>query len=389
MHRNPNCYTAPNDPLQKQNWLSGKENDFDKSIFDEYTKKIQFLEKMAPTSIFQLKNTLLAFWHVDRELSDYWEYKNTQIRNSNYPTTASPIDPPIQRETLENRSKRTFAKIGCFTLGEKVYDVLAFHPLGNEKRGNQIGLHSLCFGKTSIGIFQRQVDPYLYSRLGPEGENHSFNAIIGREGQYEQQTEIFSEEQDDLILERVDFKNRGYLLINDGLEYRDSVKTATGSDRKLDQFLTQIMIEVAWQNSFFYQPFEVKVTSTGDDLAVLIASGFRIESRSQLGFSSLDLQSEFSPESFETITKESLLRDLWKFRQIERNQLFPPHLDYGVKKVKFPMHFLNEESVYYEKDNSSTSFSELIRTQPILTKEAAILPERWVKTAPRGIGENS
>jgi hypothetical protein len=174
--------------------------------------------------------------------------------------------------------------------------------------------------------------------------------------------------------------NKKRSLVISSLNYRDGVSTSSsphGSDRELDQKLTQIMVEIAMQNERISQ---VEATSTHDYLPVLTAGGL--------------------------ISQEhvvDILNEIDTFRSNPENKLFPPYADYGRASVYFYPGDYNREIVFYAKKLTSEgttgldseentnasrinpdfphlkpeSWNEIIERAPILNPGAAILPEYW------------
>lgn len=144
-----------------------------------------------------------------------------------------------------------------------------------------------------------------------------------------------------------------YLNVGEDLEYRDSTSDPIGSDRGLDQKLTQIMVEVARQNKGVRQ---IKLRAVHDFLPVLIASGFRVE----LG--------ENKRQRVEAKIRE--------FRQVEGHQLFPPYYDYASDGVYLDMTACTESNVRFSKKwDDATSWDAIIKKNPILESGAAVFPK--------------
>lgn len=310
-------------------------------VQDVYNRSLNLLENTQSTSIIQLKNKLFGFWHLDRQIKDYAEAASLNIGE----------DLDIGKN-LESRSKETFAKIGDFNLNGKNYNVLAQQILADENPKHDKGkFWSPHFGKTCIGLFEREKNEgnnLLNNGFLNSMSLHNFSIRIGR---VLKEKKLLSFEGHVTENEPV-YNIPRSLVIEKTLNFRDTTRDVLGSDRLLDQKLTQIMIEMMVQNN---EIICLKIDSNHDDLAVLAAAGFMTQG---------------------THT-EKIMEKIQSFRSIEENKLFPPYKNYGSRPAFFKMEDLTNQVVYFSK-GAPVSWKEIIQREPILKEKSGILPEYWV-----------
>ena len=320
-------------------YYNGEENSL---VEEDYNCSINLLENTEPTSIYQLKNILLSFWHLDRQIKDYNDFISKECDCN--------LGIKIGKD-LALRSSETFAKIGFFYHNEKKYNVTAQHILADERKNvsNKRKFFSMTNGATTIAI----------SESGRAGQvSHMFSVCLGRKSKDSE--DIYNETHSLHKIEPV-LNNERHLVVDNLLCYNDSTKAPEGSDRLLDQKLTQIMIEMIIQNE---RIVSLDVISAFDDLPVLVAAGFEAE------------------------INKGILNELIRFRSIEGNKIFPPYFDYGSDPTIFKKEWLAEERVYFSKDvNIIASWDEIINKEPILTEKSGILPEYW-EVKPNIVDEN-
>jgi hypothetical protein len=296
----------------------------------------------------------------------------------------------LNKFRLEEISESSFAKIGHFTLNGMEYDVVACHPCGCRSRYGMLlpseekrTFPSRTYGNTYVGIFKKQTG-YSLEAMGHNGSHHNFQVSLGR---IKPGSSYYDPTREETFgSPPVSNKNR-ILYIGSNLEYRDGrvgrTDTPQGSDRELDQKLTQITVEMAMQNKDISG---VSIDSQHDDLPVLLAGGFT------------------SPWRDEAIATE-----INTFRSAPENKLFPPYRDYRIASACFGLENYDHKLVYYAKQSlknanegldseentsassSSSSFDpdlphlkfeswqEIIERAPILNPGAAVLPEYWEK----------
>lgn len=301
-------------------WRMDIHNKQEQEVDEIYKSSLQFLEKTTATSIVQLKNKMVAIWHLGREIEAYNAFKKAEVVK----TTVS----------VEDVSRTAFAKIGGFTLGEVKYDVVAYYAL-KSYRGRPIA-------KTHVGIIKNGTEPHfgLLSGLWI----HTFEALIGREAQ--ESSHCFPITEDHCNSGTIPVLNERSLQVN-YLTYPDHTEDPHGSDRLLDQKLTQIMIEMSQQNQ---EIKEVNAESVYDYLPVLTAGGFN------------------------HYGSQRSMEEIQKFRSNPENKLFPPYHDYAAVLVHIPTEDVAKKVVYYSKGEPE-SWSDIIQREPILQKDAGILPE--------------
>lgn len=371
---NHSLFQAPSGILERWKWMLGFENRLDHQVQETYDSHIALLENMKPTTILQLKNLMVAFWHTDRQVRDYKQMKmnarmeatSTRLGRIFFKVIEclmkcfwNPASSLYIKQSLESRSHETFVKIGEFKEAGQAYDVVAFHPVTAGNRGgwsrevNREGQFlSLTYGKTYVGIFSREQRPSL-AALGHHGTTQNFKVTIGRDQANAHYNSIVSEENSGLGDTKV-LKDGRYLLVNNDLEYRGGrYRNPRGSDRVLDQRLTQIMVEMAMQNKDI---LSLDVYSNHDDLPVLTAGGFRSHASSRM------------------------LDQLQQFRSHPDNALFPPYRDYSCVSTRFRTESYKERQVRYSRDEVK-SWDEIICAKGggTLYPEAAVLPEYWAK----------
>lgn len=367
---NHNIYKAPSNFLERWKWLVGVKNSLDEEIIGNYNKSIAALENTQPTSIIQLKHQMQAFWHSDRQIKDYAQFAAQEIEKAQ--ATSGLINKiffmcveflfkKIYRKpssqfnsfkSLEVRSRETFAKIGAFNLNSKDYDVVAFHLLADERSNDKYTLYrhskfeSLSNADTYIGILEKDRPNSSFS----SSHNQNFAVKIGRKSH---KTDNIFSESDSAQMTPV-LGNRRFLMVR-GLQYCDITYDAQGSDRLLDQKLTQIMVEMTMQNK---EIIHLQVDSMANDFPVLAAGGF-INHDPRLVKGMLDV--------------------LTQHRSVEGNKLFRPFWHFGIDKtVFFRPNSLTKKNVHYSRE-APESWSDIIQRGPILQPNAGILPEYWVK----------
>lgn len=354
LEKDYNVYKVPSHLLERLKWMAGVENNVDAEVQANYDSSINLLENTKPVSIIQLKNKLLGFWHADCQIRDYNRDKSEEIKRATkglfrrsffactklfYRYFYNFFTPRVGKN-MQSRSEETFAKIGGFHLNGKDYDVVAFHILTDYKVWYESKFKSV--NGTRISFFEKG----QFNHFRPRS-NNSFNIRIGRER--------VDREDSDPIFEERDYYDRNFYVSNikrhlcvHRLAYQDDTENATGSDRLLDQKLTQIMIEITMQNE---RIMSLRVTANKDSL--LIAAGFKI------------------PNS------KKILEKLYKFRLDEENKLFPPNNQQnGTCNLIFKSEKVAKKIVYFSR-GAPESWLEIIQREPILTQESGVLPEYW------------
>lgn len=362
---NHNIYKAQSNTLEWWKWIVGVENNHDKEAQKNYNNAIHLIENSLATSIVQLKNQMQIFWHLDRQIKDYKKFKSNEkallkscLINRIFFACIEFLFKVWYNKTalttgkkLESRSRETFAKIGGFNLDSIDYDVVAFHILADEDSRNPHRIYhddthfnSITYGNTHVGIFEREKH-HSFTLFGGYGPNQNFSVLIGRETVDAQIShEGCISQGDEAVL-----NSKRHLLIHDNLRYAGTTLDAQGSDRILDQKLTQIMVEMTMQNK---KIISLQVNSNGDDLPVLTAGGFK------------------------SGNSEKLINELMKFRSEAGNKLFPPYHDYSSANTKFETNNFTGQNVRYSKEVIE-SWSDIIQRDPILSQDSAILPEYW------------
>lgn len=363
-----NVYQVPTDRLERWKWIVGVENALDRKVQENYENNIRLLKGSQATSIIQLKNQLIGFWHCNQEIRDYEKFKS-KVRSEAEKGKINAIffkcvgfilrlyyNPSRSLTNLVkpliSRSETTFAKIGAFKLDNKSYDVVAFHPLADNAAqptdpsyGIRPHFLSSSDGKTLIGILE-QSQCHKTSLFNLPW----FEIQIARKEKNNYRFQLSSEDSDNHGKEAV-LKNQRHLLIRHHFKFKGSTTDPHGSDRLLDQKLTQIMVEMTMQNNDI---ISLRTHSVHDDLPVLIAGGFA------------------SHKSRE------IIQELEAFRAMEENKLFPPYRDYSSNLTEFYTKIFQTQRVYYSRDTTET-WAEILKRSTILNPDAAVLPEYWVK----------
>lgn len=391
---NHNTYQAPESRLERWKWIVGVENRLDLEVQENYKQNLTALETTQATSILQLKHQMQAFWHTDRQLKDYTRFKFDEIQKNRttrvqkiffgclgflFRLFYNPTRLAIGKD-LERRSRTTFANIGGFALDGKQFNVVAYHILADERSESnhykndqedpQRYFCSVSSGKTYVGIFAADETPSL-ERLGHLGSHTNFQALIGRSRLNPHYR--FNAQPPEPITSGVSAENsidhgkanegvlnqRRYLLIGNTVEYRNSTDHPQGSDRALDQKLTQIMIEMGLQN----QVKVVTVSTSRNDAPVVRAGGFEFDRYSNI----------------------EIMQKLKEFRAIPENRLFPPYHNYRGSSAEFSTQTCQEKNVLFSRGEPK-SWQEIIAAEPILKPRSAVLPEYWV-TKPNIIEE--
>lgn len=370
---NHNVYTTPGSYLERWKWIVGVENSLDKEVQENYNNNISLLEKTQATSIIQLKNQMKGFWHSDRQIKDYAKFKSDEKARATSGLISKLFfaclavifkhyyNPSILNigKKLETRSRETFAQIGNFTLNSIDYNVVAFHVFADENSADRYRTYhddthrkfdSMFYGKTLIGIFEKQ-KPHSLEALGHHGPYQNFGVRLGREKLANRWGVDISTEDNMGFGKDAVLDSRRHLIIGSGLEFRDRTQDVQGSDRLLDQKLTQIMVEMTMQNK---KIISLRVESNHDDLTVLTAGGFTCD------------------------RTHRTLEELTNFRSEEGNKLFPPYRDYGSHSTMFVKDTSKVKNVHYSK-GAPEAWSDIIQREPILKSNSAILPEYWAR----------
>lgn len=365
-HPNPkidhNIYKIPATFLERWKWYLGVENQLDREVQENYDRCIKLVENTQPTSILQLKNKLLAFWHLDRQLKDYEIFKSTTQKNHIGAVFFNALgyllktfyNPSVITlgKKLDLRSQETFAKLGQFKHQDQDYEVIASHRLADEQSqllGEPIQyFRSIRHGITTIKIVKKDqpheeskyyLDVLLYWGLSNNKSFYTGEDCVGKDPVDHDQC-------------RIEVR---------WLSYNDSTDAEEGSNRELDQKLTQIMVEMTMQNKNITY---TSVDSKGDNLPVLVAAGFKT------------LPAERS---------EKVMQQVQRHRDASpQNNLFPPSRDYHTVATRFTHEGFTEKNVYYSrnvhysKEGEGQSWSEIINN-PILRNGSAVLPPFWAK----------
>lgn len=386
--RNYNVYSAPTDPAERSNWLQGFENNLDAKVQRTYDRAVELLTNTQAVSIIQLKNQHKALWHLNRQLMDYNAFKvreQTAARElqaaqpfatltavarsvvSFFAPAPIPATDPVIRTSLEGFSSTKYAEIGGFKLsngaGEEAYTVVAFHQMQDRSnpglRAATREFSSTSYGKTIIGIFRRGVQPHIH-QLGHQGLNHNFNVIMTRARVEDGAVYYFTSDETSL--------DHGTVLVDDmqrnlhiDPEYRDGrSQHPRGVNRRIDQKLTQIMIELLQQNRGVIR---AEVSAGHDDLPVLLAGAFS------------NRYMRYDP------SRRARLHELRDFREDLSNNLFPPYQDYSGSSEVIYAEDLARPLVHLERGEGK-SWDEIIEGSRILNPNSAVLPPFW-SVAPR------
>lgn len=367
---NPFSYEVPVSRLERWKWMVGVENNFDASVQETYKRFTSYLENHNPTTILQLKNQMVVYWHLNRRIEEYTKFKADSIANAASTQTGKiffavigflfkcffkPAITPKVGEDLKTRSQRTYAVIGGFKDGDQEYGVAAFYPI-NRWLYQQ--------GTVRIGIFNKRVESPSVNLFGIRGPNEGFDVQTGRDrvesrirrvenGSFGMPPEVLREGDYGHGIDRV--SNKGsYLLIHKLLKYRADVEDEHGSDRIIEQKLVQIMVELAMQNK---EVFKMKVTSSSD-ARVLLAGGFT------------------ATEGRPTVGGE-IMSTLKEFRLQEGNKLFPPSDELQGISTEFKKGDIGKQIVHFPDRSSTTTWVNICSKNRILRAGAAVLPEYW------------
>ncbi len=318
---NQNIFEVPSSFFDRWKWMLGFENNLDKEVQDIYLNRISLLNNTQPVTILQFDNLQKAFWNTHGLLKDYKKFKKEEIAKSLNGSMlicriflncvsfvlSKLLNPSTQvtKVNLSDMLKNTFAKIGSFDVDDKKYEVIASNIL-----------HSRWKIMTSIELYEKS------QGLQPCPQTPNVSRIKIKRG-----------------------------VLHAFSSFVNSTKDPSGSDRIVDQKITQLIIELAMQNKNISY---ISVTSSGDELPVLTAGGFN------------------------HTQKESLINDLTNFRAIKGNNLFPPMKDYELTVTRLDTCNLNDKNVYYSKGDPE-SWSNIIARKAILNTNAGILPEYWAK----------
>lgn len=375
---NHSIYEVPSNLLERWKWIVGVENSLDKKVQENYDSNIDLLENTQATSIIRLKNQLEGFWHTDRQVKDYRQFKSAEQARATsgrmnkiffaclkflFKLCYNPSVLKIGKK-LDDRSQETFAKIGKFNLNNKDYDVVAFHRLVDENTADPYktnkdknpNFKSQTSGRTYIGIIESN-KPHSMKELFSHNQN--FGVLIGRKDPGAPTWDNIScEDSIGHGTHAVSNSERYLITTGSSIQYFDSTTDVQGSDRLLDQKITQIMVEMTMQNKDI---ISLKVASHHDDLPVLMAGGFKSSRR------------------------KKIIEELTEFRANEGNKLFPPYKDYSSVSTSFETKDFTKKNVFYSREGSE-AWSDIIQRAPILKPSASILPEYWV-TKPKLIEE--
>ncbi len=383
VEENHNHFNVPSRLLEKWKWLAGVENNLDKRAQENYNELVQKVEAIQVNSIIELKEKIQCCWHVDRELKDYEALRANErdaakigIINRIFFACVTFVLKRFYKPSeslhfcprLEERSKEIFAEIGGFSHNGENYKVVAFHLMGDENSSSQCKKYvtpsqktfdSISYGKTYIGIFSDSVKPNFHALdRFPHTNVPTFGITLGRERLSDRKLNG-SNISDEFIIDHhkcpvSNSPDKRHLVINSNLQYRDITVHPQGSDRTLDQKLTQVMVEMTMQNNVN----SLRVTANRNDFPMLVDGGF---------------QATYDEN---TCFFRNMKQQLSRFRSVAENNLFPPATDYGSMGASFKTATFKDDQVGYSR-GPERSWSSIIAAEPILKLGAAILPEYW------------
>ncbi len=356
---NYNRHQVPTDSEQEERWRFGIVGKLDRELQDSYKNAVSLLENTQVTSIEQLKSQIQAFWHLNAQVKDYLYFKikywnKDPIRKgkkfpADYLFTI--FTRGINYKSLNKRSASLCAKIGAFQFNGINYNVVAFHHLIDNSLISTSCSHIYTFKK----FYKSTYEGYTFIGCLEEGQPCSISQAYKNKGNFrialarqdaKQQGVVFSEAANGKrVLEDKRYLNTSYQQV-----HNECTEKAQGSDRVVDQKMTQIMVELLMQNR---EIIALKSFSAHSELAVLTAAGFK--------------HSKF----FE------VMKEINAFRSETQNNLFPPYKDYEREWVELKTEDLTEKNVSFSR-KIAESWSEIIRKNSILTPNSSILPEYWV-----------
>jgi hypothetical protein len=381
-----NVFSIPQSRIERWKWIAGIKNSLDQRVEKQYLQKISLLENTGPTSIIQLKNHQVAYWHCDRQILDYQEFKKGEQARATkgllnriffacvklflrFPCGLSDVITPTK--SLFFRSRDLYVNMGSFKLGDNSYHVLANHcsdtslSLSQKKqielRASELGLdykslkktvlgfNSAQYGKTSISIYARNGESLV---IPPIRQKHNFFIDIGRNAVSEATRSCSRIRIEESLGNEPLLNDRRWLSADFSTPYAG--REPEGSNRKLDRKLTQVLIEMAMQN---WGIIGVTLYPNCRDVPLLVAGGF-------------DLGEEVNGRTN---------ADIDRFRSNPTNNLFPPVAEeYKTRQTHILNEDYNEPNVRFKREGSE-SWAEIIKREPILIPNSGILPEFWAK----------
>lgn len=311
--------------LEQWKYMLGLDNVYDRRMQEEYNRKIGEIETISATTILQLKDQLMDFWHAARKMRNYeackLAYKDRKTSRLIYKIFFACLGLVLRivygasklnfGKDLRERSQETFAEIGGFEFKGKTYRVLAFRPL---KEGKDFAIDRAF---TQVMVFEKTGDaPHFKAWTTPKA--YHFGVTLCRNEQ-SPSCKLSYEGKDGHGKKPVLERTRRLLL--------DPLPFGFHEDRVLNQRLIQMMIEMAVQNKVL----GIRATSSKGNVEAFLFNGFKVGGESILYFDVNDLQ---------------------------------------------------RRSISYSKDgrtNVETNWWSIMIENPILQPGAAVLPEYWVK----------
>lgn len=330
--KNYNLYDPPKTRLEKLKWRLGFDNVVDQRVEAEFNTMYSLLEKSSPKSILQLRNHYYAFDHVNAFRNDYLaskkEVRSTSFISRMFFSVLKWFFGFVYRSSSEvfqsrYRDKVVVAQIGKFSLPTGDYSVTA-----------QKGLYG-----------------HVLVKIHKEGSNVFCGAFTVLMGWDLQDGSPYSE---DWAERKVLPPHAKKYVKYENLRFCDTTRDPNGSDRLIDQKITQLMVEIFQHNS----SVETLRASCGHDLYIVLTAG---------GLS-----------SYTDDRDERRMNELMEFRSHADNHLFPPYKDYGGVSMHFHRDSYDQPNVFFQREGS-LSWKEMIEKNPILLPDAGVLPDYWDK----------
>lgn len=374
--------------------LAGGETELDRKIYGAYTRKIKLLQRCTPRSMVEFKHQMQAFFHENAKLNEYKRFKKTpkncglvniisffffkylyiycfevnDLTLQTSKTTSSeciqigryrfkPSIPPVQ-VSIEDLSKRRIP-IGHFKIDDVDYEVSAGHTFSVDefyKPRKNYSKRSLNGSIDTDIYFKGKGNPLRCCMKFRFERNH--HLIQDDEKTNLQEWNWFCERQADWgrKMHQPTYK---YLICRFesvfGTLYSEKSSSDQGTDRRLDQKIVQIAIELMIQNKKSILGIVAQVHNS-NALMMLTAAGFKHNQ------------------------SEEYTKRIQDFRATDTaGKLFPPYDEISRANYicsQFTAKDVDKKPVPLSKN--SETLSDIIERDPVLYPRAALIPKYWI-----------
>lgn len=332
---------TPKGFFDKCKWLLGLESSVDKKLKDKFDE-VQLLNKTQPKSINQLKEMNSCQREISNQITEY-SIRNTLLK---------------KKEFEKNFLRKIFLKClsPLFKIFYKSSEINKLYSNINRKSSPTL----------TLGQFRENGKEYdikcMYLKQRNRNKNSAAIRVVIEDRESKKTINYFD------IMKKENNPNQFTVEIEycgDKYNYdcpieikREYLNSPNGSNRELDQKLTQVMIEVLLQND---NVNGIITNAHRDDSAILGTAGFHVGLE--------------HPKVYDG----SPLANGWvaarKFRVTEpANCLFPPYQDYSSCYARFNRDDFDLKYVLFSRDTRE-SWSEIIEKNTLLNAGAAVITQ--------------